>query len=151
MRRVLGAVVVAAVFAAGVAGCGDDDSTTEETTTASLTKEEFVAQANEICAASSAELEAAAQEAFPNGQPTPEELEPFATETLLPAIEGQLQAIGELPVPEGEEENVAEVLDAANQGLEEAQADPAALSSGQSDPFAEANQLAADYGMTECA
>ena len=66
-----------------------------------------------------------------------------------PSVEAQITAIEDLPVPAGEEEQVSAIVDAVNQGLDEAEADPAALTKG-ADPFAEANQLANDYGMTDC-
>lgn len=145
MRRVnvAAAFAIAAIAAIGVAGCGDDDSTSS--TTATLTKEEFVQQANAICAEANAENEAAAKEAQASGG----DQEAFITDTLLPSIQAQITAIEDLPVPSGEEEQVSEIVTAVNQGLDEAEADPAALTSG-ADPFAEANQLANDYGMTDC-
>ncbi|MGK2956594.1 MAG: hypothetical protein ACSLFI_13120 [Solirubrobacterales bacterium] len=139
-------VVVA--FALGVAGCGgsDDDSSDD-----SITKTEFVAQANAICAESNTAIESAESEAFSgNQQPTDADIEAFVNDTVIPQVDEQLTSIEELGAPEGEEDQVNEILDAANQALDEAKTDPASLA-GNADPFADANKLAAAYGLNECA
>lgn len=144
MRRVTVGIVLVAFAMAGVAGCDDDDSTTS---TETLTKDEFVQQANAICAETGKEIDAAATEAQAAGG----DQEAFITDTLAPAVESELAAIAALPVPAGEEDQIAAILDAANQGLDEVQADPTVLmGGGGGDPFAEANELGDAYGLTEC-
>ena len=58
------------------AGCGDDDDESSDTgtdavTAAALTKEEYLAQGNQICKQGNAETDAAAQQVFQGGKPTP--------------------------------------------------------------------------------
>lgn len=43
-----------------------------------------------------------------------------------------------------------EILDVVDQAIEDAKADPLSVTSQKTDPFADANKLAADYGLTEC-
>ncbi|MCB0870859.1 MAG: hypothetical protein KDB52_08515 [Solirubrobacterales bacterium] len=132
----------------GLAACGSDDDSSDDSSD-SITKAEFVAQANAICAESNKTIAAAEKEAFSGGQPSQADVDSFINDTLLPEVESQIKGIEELPVPEGEEEQVSAILEAANQGLEEGKSDPASLQ-GNGDPFAEANKLANAYGMTEC-
>lgn len=132
----------------GLAACGSDDSSSDDLSD-SITKADFVAQANEICAESNKTIDAGEKEAFSGGQPTQADVDSFINDTLLPEVESQINDIEALPVPEGEEDQITAILDAANKGLEEGKADPASLQ-GNGDPFAEANKLANAYGMTEC-
>lgn len=151
MRGVrIAACAAAAAIGVGVAGCGGGDSSSTSTA-ASITKEEFVTQANQICADGNETIDAAVGDAFSGGQPSQEETEQFVTGSVIPAIQAQVDGLRALGAPEGDEEQVDAILDAADQGIEEAQADPASFIAGGGDPFVEANQLAADYGLTECA
>lgn len=143
----IGACAFLIVASLGLAACGSDDSSDDSSD--SITKAEFVAQANAICAESNKTIDAAEKEAFSGGQPTQADADAFINDTLLPEVESQINDIEALPVPEGEEDQVSAILDAANKGLEEGKADPSALQ-GNGDPFAEANKLANAYGMTEC-
>jgi hypothetical protein len=155
-RLTSGACAIAIVLALGAAGCGGDDSTTESSTavdsTAALTsdKDAFVAKANQICTEGNKAIDTAGQQLYASGKPTEAETEKFATDVLIPAVQSQVTAIGQLPFPEGDEEQVTAILDAAQQGIDDAKADPASLLSAKADPFAEANKLASAYGMTAC-
>lgn len=155
-------LVALALTAVVAVGCGDDD---EETTTAAtgaettteangepLSKEEFIAQADQICAEGDAEIDQAAGETFAGGEPTPEEQEAFVTDTVLPNIQGQIDGLRALTPPEGDEEEVAEILDAAQTAIDESEEDPSLIGpgGGGSDPFEEASKLASDYGLEDC-
>jgi hypothetical protein len=141
-----------AVLAMAVAvGCGDD----EESTEGAPTKEEFIAQADEICAEGDAEINQAAQETFGQGRPSPQQQEEFITETVLPSIQDQIDGIRELTPPEGDEEAINEFLDSAQTALDESVEDPttiveSAQGSGE-DPFAETARLGEEYGFQNCA
>jgi hypothetical protein len=138
----------AAVSAAGLiaAGCGDDDDSDS-----SLSKEEFVAQANEICTEGTTELNEAAQEEFgDSGQPTPAEEEAFVRDTVVPNIQGQLDEIRELGIPEGDADEVNGILDDAQSALDELEEDPSGTSGG-TDPFADVNRDLTEYGISACA
>ena len=155
-------LVALALTAVVAVGCGDDD---EETTTAAtgaettteatgepLSKEEFIAQADQICSEGDAQIDQAAGETFAEGEPTPEEEEAFVTDTALPNIQGQIDGIRALTPPEGDEKDVAAILDAAQTAIDEAEEDPSLLGPGGegSDPFAKASKLAQDYGLEDC-
>lgn len=139
-----------AALALAAAGCGgDDEEPTVETgvsgaTGASgtpLTQAQFVETADELCAEGAAELE---QEPQPT---TAAELEPYVSDVLVPSIQEQLDAIGALTPPEGEEEQVQEFLDTAQEELDAVEADPASLSEQS---FEETEVLADEVGLAEC-
>ncbi len=55
-----------------------------------------------------------------------------------------------LGAPSGEEAEVEAITDAAGEAVEKGEEDPAALTSEKADPFAEANELAREYGLVRC-
>lgn len=152
-RTTIGVLAASAALALGAAGCGGDDeeSSTVDSAAAPLSKEDFIAQADQICVDGDEAIDAAGQEAFASGEPSDEELTQFFTETVLPNISDQVAEIRALGVPEGDEDEVAAILDSADQSVEDATADPGSLTGEGDGPFAETNQLATDYGLEECA
>jgi hypothetical protein len=161
--------LLALALAAGLiaAGCGDDD---DETTTAAptttetgatgatgaatgepLSQDEFIAQADAICKKGDQEINAVANETFSGGQPSQEEQEQFVTETVVPNIQKQIDGLSGLTPPEGDEDEVAAIVDAAQRAVDEVEQDPSSIGPGTgAGPFAEANRLAEDYGLEEC-
>lgn len=143
---------VAVALALALAGCGgdDDDSTESPPATdaaAPLSKAEFTEQANEICRVGGEQIDARAEALGPD--PSQAEIEEFATEVVAPNVQDQIDQIEALGAPEGDEDEVQEIVDAVQESLDEVEEDPSVLRTG--DPFAEANRLAADYGLTVCA
>lgn len=141
----LTAIAACAAIAAGAAGCGGDDGDGETTATATLTKEEWIQQADQICGTGDDTIQQAAQDAGLNNKSTPEELTQFYTDTVLPNIEDQRDQIEALPIPAGEEDSINAITDALDQAISDSQADP-----GDSSTFEDVNQLAQDYGLTSC-
>ena len=163
MNRLLKLLAVIAVGAAfGAAGCGGDDETTSATTTAvgatgeagvPVSDDEFVTEANAICAAGNGEIDTAAEELFTAGEPTDAELDQFANDVLVPSIEGQIEAIGALTPPDEIADEVTTFLEDAEAALDEVESDPSLLAgnTGAADPFADVNDEAAQLGLDECA
>lgn len=74
--------------------------------------------------------------------------EQFA-KTLVPGVQSEIDQIRDLPAPEGDEETVANILDTAQEGVDQIEQDPSlAVRGGKLD---EASRLAGDYGLYECA
>jgi hypothetical protein len=148
-------IAAALALAAGsiAAGCGGGDDDGETTTTAAaLSKEEFLKQGNKICAAGEKRINTEGDKAFGNQRPSQSELESFATKTAIPILQLEVAGIEALPAPSGDTEQVDAIVSAAQQGLDELEADPSLITAeGQDNPFAEANKLAKQYGLTACA
>jgi hypothetical protein len=106
-----------------------------------------VTQANEICTEGNAELEQAGQDI--EGGPGSAGFEDFVTGTLVPNVQGQIQDIRDLGIPD-EDEDLNATLDEAEEITNEIADDPAVLTEG-GDPFAPVNDELTEAGLTECA
>jgi len=152
-ERLISMAVAALTIALVAAGCGGDDGDS----TATLTKAQFVKKGNAICAAGNKEIEAGF-ESFAkehnlskNQQPTKAELTEAAETVLTPAIAKQVHAIGALGTPSTDGKGAEEVLDAAEEALEKIEEEPVLITkSGSKSPFAKANAMAREYGLTTC-
>jgi hypothetical protein len=134
--------VMTGLFAAGCGGGSDDDS---------LTKAEFIKQADAICKKAHDGFDKAFNQAFPDGQPTQAQLNKFATSTLVPGVQGEIDDVSELEPPAADQDQVDAILEAEQTGVDKVKANPAILSpSVKEDPLAKGQQLAKDYGMKEC-
>jgi hypothetical protein len=140
---------IVAVLAIGGCGGGDDSSTTTGASGTALTKEEFLEQGNAICAEGNKPIDAEIA-SLNTGQPlTDAQIQEFA-DVLIPSVQGQIDDIRALPPPEGDEDTVGKFLDTAQTELDRVKDDPSVLASDSQDPFEETNQLANDYGLTDC-
>jgi hypothetical protein len=141
-------------------GCGGgDDSTTTDTGTsgatgasgAPLTKEAFITQADAICKASGDAIGKQANQVFSGQQPSQAEVDQFANEVVVPGLREQLDGIRALTPPEGDEDQINAILDAVDEATNQVEADPSLLQASDNEGlFAQANQLAQDYGLKEC-
>jgi len=165
------AIVVAVLSLLG-AGCGSSGSGTSAQTsntnataasggagTASettLTKQEWVDRANEICHDASerkVDKMAAFQKAhgFDVGEPDQHEREAVNTAVILPNVQERVEGLEALPVPAGEEEKIRAILRSMERGIQEAEAHPENLAiPKQPIPFAESEHLAGAYGLLFC-
>lgn len=168
MNRPLGIFALLAVAGAlFVTGCGGDDdegeasSTTTTTTTASgapgvtgvaATKEEWIATADEVCQNGRDELARALEAQGISANSSPEEIQSFSEQIVIPIQQSILDSLRALQPPEGEEEATAEFIDAAQSALDTVADDPELLSDidAAEAEFDEADQLAQDYGLTVC-
>jgi hypothetical protein len=128
------------------AGCGSDgdsgtggDAGTAETSAgaaeAPLTSAEFAKAGNSICTQGIAEIEksfeafAKEKDLDQGKQPGKAELAAAVETILIPGINKQLEAIGALAAPQGEEQAVEEFLGRAEAELEKGEKNPTALTS----------------------
>jgi hypothetical protein len=154
MGKLIATGLLAAALAVGTFGCGDDDGG-EGLSTGDVTRAEYVSQANAICADTNKKLDDAAEEAFgdlgPNQRPKPEQLTEYVNETVGPEVESELEQLRDLEVPEADADQIEAIYAAAQTALDDLSEHPLSLSSGEAEPFAEANKLARAYGLTACA
>ncbi|WP_243057946.1 hypothetical protein [Nocardioides sp. SR21] len=139
MKRSLLLVPALALSFGFLAGCGGSD---EEP----LSSEEFVKQADKICADGNAELEEAAGDIDPNNA---EDVEGFVQDVLVPNIQGQHDDLEELVPPEDDQDTFDDMLAALQEGLDQLSDDPSLITS-DSDIFGDANEEAQELGLTEC-
>lgn len=137
------AVLTALVLA--FAGCGGGDDTT------SLTKAQYIKQANAICKKGEEERSALLQSATENvnREFNDAEKEKVVMTVFVPPYRQTIKKLEELPSPEGEEEKAEAITKAMEGAAKRVEADPL---KGLEDisQFEEANKLASDYGLTNC-
>lgn len=142
-------VCLAVALAVLVCACGGSEESTPP-----LSKAEFVKQGNAICTAGNEEIERdfeafAKEHGSSNGSPPSEAESEEAAETILiPGIQDQVDKVRALGPPD---EAAEKVLDAVEEATEKAEEDPVALMEEKGgNPFAKANELAREYGLTAC-
>lgn len=143
------AAIAAPILCLALAGCGSEDSATDagdEPT--SPTKAEFIAAGDAICKASNDRIAAAESRAL-EGEVSQKQLLAFVTDTVLPEVAGQAEALRELPPPDEGASTVDAMLDSLDAEIAKGQANPRHVLSEESG-FEEANQLARDYGFKVC-
>lgn len=143
MRTRFAAVsALALVTAMTAAGCGDDGPS----------KAEFVKKADAICAKTSKQTTAQAQQLTSGGKPTSAKLEKFINDTALPGVKKEVGEIDKLDTPKGDEDKIKAITDEVRSAADKTKANPSALlaNSASGSPFAKADKLAKDYGLKKC-
>jgi len=138
-------VVASALLAGGCGGGGDETV---------LTKAEFVAQANAICQravdAKGKAIEVAFAQQRKSGKPIDAATEErLLTDVALPPIDQMVEELSSLPLP-SDDERASAVVDDLRKAVDEAQADPHAVVSGETNLFPRALAEAKAYGLRWC-
>jgi hypothetical protein len=141
--KLIGGLALAAFLGVGLlaAGCGGGDD--------NLTKAEFIQQADAICKKGNKQVDASAEKIFTTKQgPTKAQLQQFASETLIPNIQSQVDDVRALNEPSEDEDQVNAFLDSAQAELDKGKEDPLYMTSDKS--FSETNKLGKQYGFKVC-
>jgi hypothetical protein len=130
--------------------CGDSENS--GTDSASLTKAQFIKQADKICAEADEKLvidyRAFVKSHGIKGRPSkPQSLE-VAEEIYLPNIENRLEDLQKLSPPVGDEDQVKKIFAATEDAIAVASKNPEATL-GKS-PFEKSKALTTAYGFTAC-
>ena len=113
----------------------------------SITKDDFVDQANAVCEAGNAKLDAAGEKL--GDSPTDKQIKAFVLTALVPNISGQIAAIRKLGFPAADKEQLTALFASAERILARIKKNPS-LVTGSDDPFAAVNQELSAYGLTVC-
>jgi hypothetical protein len=138
-----------------VSGCGGGDSQSVSTTT--ITKERWVHKAYDICARLSHRQQHQGY-AFRRSHgmkvnPGQRERERLNAIYVMPFVEQKIDELRALPVPEGEQGKIDQILKSMEEGIRVTEAHPAWLAAPTSAhpvPFADTVELTADYGIWIC-
>jgi len=146
VRGLLAGALVAGLIAAG---CGDDDDDANRVATSEFGKEEWVAQANEICADLDRDTDAKAEEFFSDEDATEER---FASEVVSPGLERWADELAALGAPDGDEETVHRMTEIADEVAGQFRTeDPAEITGAEGSEtrrlFDEGKQLATQLGI----
>jgi HD superfamily phosphodiesterase len=148
MSKGLIALFAGVLLVALVAGCGSSGSDN------SLTKAEFIKQADAICSKGEKSIESGAEKfAEENNvnteKPTKAQKEEVITQVVAPEIRKQGEEISELGAPSGEEDKVEAIVSAVEEGADELEQQPATLFEGKN-PLAKGSKLAKEFGLKVC-
>jgi hypothetical protein len=124
------------------AGCGGGSSDS----TATLTKSQFLAQANAICSKGNRRL--ASAEKTLGTQASPSQFKSYVAHEWAPTVQDQIDGIEALDAPSADQDTVSNMLEIAQQDLNKVKSDPTSLTN---ESFASFAKLAHPYGLTECA
>jgi hypothetical protein len=139
-----------------IAGCGGGDSQSVSTTT--ITKEQWVHKAFAICKRLGHQQQRQ-HYAFERahgmnvGEPGQRELEELNTVFVMPFVERKIDTLRALPVPEGEQAKIEQILKSMEEGIRVSKAHPewlAAPTQAHPEPFTETMELTAAYGIWDC-
>ncbi len=159
--RLTGLMFVALLLAGG---CGDDaggDDTegaadaTPTITTSSLTKAEFLARGNAICADGRRQflprMSAYIERRYPDEEVTPEIFADAIHVVFLPMLETQIEEIRELGAPRGDEQTIETFLDTLQAKIDVIETWQRVPSRFPVDrEFRPAGELAREYGLLTC-
>lgn len=128
----------------GLSACGSSEEP--------LSKAAFVERGTAICTEGSQKIEQAASTAFSEQGSIPpvEEVNDFASETVAPTIQNEVERLGELQPPEADEDRVEDILEAGRDGVDTVRQDSSILLSSQDDGFGRYRELASAYGLENC-
>lgn len=151
------ALVATSATLLAVSGCGSSGGDSVTVQTGSLSKAAFIAKADAICKSARTEFLAkysgyvsAHKSDITNPQKQEAVLSEVLETLLAPNIEKQIEQIGELGAPSDFAPEVTAFLETLQKRLDEAQEDPAGLTSSAT-PFKEAEDAAKQAGMNGCA
>jgi len=148
MSKGLIAVVAGVLLVALVAGCGGSSDSD------SLTKAEFIKQADAICTKGEKSIEDGAEKFAKENdvnteKPTEAQKEEVITQVVAPEIRKQGEEIGDLGAPEGDESEVEAIVSAVEEGADELEDKPKLLIEGKN-PLTDGSKLAKEYGLKVC-
>ena len=135
-----------------VAGCGGGDS---DSSTASITKAEFIKQADAACKKSEEEIQndfavyIKKHEDLKN--PTEADYAELVETILVPNVDQEVEDIRALGAPSGDEDQVEAMLEAREESVKTAEDDPQLVLNESDKVFAKASKLAKEYGLEGCA
>ncbi len=152
-KRIANILLCSLAAALIMSGCGGSDS--------SLTKAEFIKQADAICLKEQ-KVKAAALEAYllkvgvgPGKPMTLAQAEYQTKKVLMPPIRSMAEQINDLGAPDGEEDKVEAILTGVEQAIETSEKEAETRRKtgkvgAYNDPFEEVAKLSQRYGFNTC-
>jgi hypothetical protein len=144
---ILALFVIGALVATGCGG----DSTAED---GSITKAEYISQADKICKEAEKEKTKAINTAFAAQKKTGKNFtkaqqEGLVTDVALPPIETMTEELDDLPLPKEGEAQVTSIIEGLEGAIAKAKADPASVFS-EEEPFEAPKNQAEKFGFKAC-
>jgi len=154
-------ITTLAIIAMALVGCGggsndDGDSSQIAVASTSISKAQFVRDANDLCAREKKKLYPKAQTLLnkdlgANGLPTEEQYLKTLNTVLLPGLEMWVEKIGALGAPAGDESKVETFLASMQKGIDGGKDLPKSETIRIEQLLRPAGEMAKDYGIKACA
>jgi len=144
--RALGVLVLALAAVVLLAACGSSKKKAQPPAPHAITKAEYVAKANAICAAADPALIVATAKLA--ARPGRAQVIALVRSTFVPSTEAQIRAIRALSIPPGEEAVAHRMLALAQGDLAKLKRNPALI---KTDVFGDFARVAHPYGLAACA
>lgn len=161
MRVRLTALLIAALVIAAVAsGCGGGGNGSSsgddgDATATSISKAEFIKEADAVCTQGGKRTRAKfavffEEKAIPEGQePSTEQLEEIGTKIMVPALEEQVEEVRKLGFPAGDEDQIEAFLSGVEEATEKIEEEPK-LAKSADKLLTDAHKAIAGYGFKVC-
>ncbi len=149
ITRSVGAVALAVLVIFSGCGGSDEESTSTAAVTvkaSSITKAQFVKQANAICGNGTSRIAKVVQKAIVGDAG----IEPVE-KAVVPMVNQFVVEIKALGAPEGDEAKVEELLSALQEEADEVEQTPSSSMEEFAKRFKKSGNLARSYGLTACA
>jgi hypothetical protein len=132
------------------AGTGSEAATGDGTGAgAAPSREEYIAQADEICRKAEEEFTKAVEQGFEGQSPNQEEVGAALETAFTENLEGQLGDLRALTPPAGDEQALAAMYESLELAIQEIADDPSSLAS-PSRAMKDASRRARAYGLEQC-
>jgi hypothetical protein len=152
--RFLFLLIVAMLLGVGMGACGGSDSNAESSSPP-LTKAQFVQQANAICLENTGDILGPIEQYMSShagsGESKAELTADAVREALLPKFQKQIDEIGALGFPTGDEREIEDFLESMQQAVDSLNSQQKLdLFTDLDEAFTSAKTRAEAYGLTEC-
>jgi len=149
---VLVGVLGAAIAMFGCGGGGGSDTAVAES---SISKAQYVKQAEAVCKKGNEEMEADFAVFYRENEdvkkPTESLYVNLFEEVLEPNVSTEIEELRKLDVPKGDAAQVETMLNAREESLTIAESEPKAIIENSKKVFGKASRLAGEYGLNDCA
>ena len=149
--------VLAGVLAATVAmvGCGSGGGSDTAVAESSISKAQYVKQAEAVCQKGNEEVEADFATFYRENEdvkkPTESVYVSLVEEVMEPNISAEVEELRELDVPKGDAAQIEAMLSAREESISIAEGEPKAVIDDSEKVFGKASKLADAYGLKDCA
>lgn len=142
MNKLASITILLLLVCVGVVGCGGSGDSEP------LNKPAFVEEASAICVEADEERQQGTDDLVDGDEVDPSEEAEVVSDALVAPVQTMAEELGDLGPPKGDEKQVEAIVAAFEAGAAKAEADP--VGSEAELPFAKANELALEYGLSDC-
>jgi hypothetical protein len=144
----LSLVIVAALVAGG---CGANESPRSTSTAPTIaTSDAFALRADRICVRGETEISSAFDARYGDDPPPPAELDAFHADTVLPISRRTLDRLRRLEPPADDADRFSALLDEVQAAMDDPSGDPTEGGVGGNPFFTVGEDLAVEFGITQC-